>query len=105
LVHVVTIARGSIHLTRELCDAYLPDSGAVALLARDGAVLIVPLARQSAGGLLLKIRNARGDRVLHAQEFLRTLGLPEDFSDRQCGVRWVPEMSALAIEGFALPET
>ena len=55
---MVSIKRGSIYLSRELCDAHLPDAGAVALLARDDAVLIVPLARQSAGGLLLKVRNA-----------------------------------------------
>ena len=65
---MVRIRRGNVHLSRELCDAYLPDVAAVALLVRDDAVLIVPLARQSAGGLLLKIRNARGDRVLHAQD-------------------------------------
>jgi hypothetical protein len=91
--HAVVIRRGDIHLTSALCDAYLRDIGAVALLARDGAVLIVPL---------LKIRNARGDRVVHAQEFLRAQGVPELFEDRRYAVRWIADLSALAIEG--LPE-
>jgi hypothetical protein len=99
---MISIRRGNIHLSRELCHAHLPDVGAVALLARDDTVLIVPLARQSAGGLLLKIRNARGDRVVHAQEFLRARGLPEDFEERQFPVYWIAELKALAILG--LPE-
>jgi hypothetical protein len=102
---MVRIRRGNVHLSRELCDAHLPDAGAVALLARDDAVLIVPLARQSAGGLLLKIRNARGDRVLHAQEFLRARGLPEDFEERQFPVHWVAELEALAILGLPQVQT
>jgi hypothetical protein len=96
---MVSIRRGSIHLSRELCDAHLPDVGAVALLARDDAVLIVPLTRQSAGGLLLNVRNARGDRVVHAQEFLRARELAEDFEKRQYPVRWVADLQALAILG------
>jgi hypothetical protein len=97
--HMVSIRRGSIHLPRALCDAHLADVGAVALLARDAAVLIVPLARRSAGGLLLKVRNARGDKVLHAMEFLRARGLPEDFEQRWFRVEWVAELNALAIRG------
>jgi hypothetical protein len=102
---MVSIKRGSIYLSRELCDAHLPDAGAVALLARDDAVLIVPLARQSAGGLLLKVRNARGDRVLHAQEFLRARGLPEDFEERRFPVHWASELKALAIRGLPQVQT
>jgi hypothetical protein len=96
---MVSIRRGSIHLSRELCDAHLQDVGAVALLARYDAVLIVPLTRQSAGGLLLNVRNARGDRVVHAQEFLRARELAEDFEERQYPVRWVADLQALAILG------
>jgi hypothetical protein len=102
---MVSIRRGSIYLSRELCDAHLPDAGAVALLARDDDVLIVPLARQSAGGLLLKVRNARGDRVVHAQEVLRARGLPEDFEERRFTVHWAGELKALAILGLPHVQT
>ena len=90
---MVSIKRGSIYLSRELCDAHLPDAGAVALLARDDAVLIVPLARQSAGGLL------------HAQECLRARGLPEDFEERRFPVHWASELKALAIRGLPQVQT
>lgn len=96
----MVIARGNFYLTREICDTYLPGILSVALIARDGVVLIVPLTKDSAGGLLLKQRNARGDRVLHAQEFLREKGYPEEFEPRTAMVRWKPESAALAIEGF-----
>jgi hypothetical protein len=96
----IEIARGDFYLSRELCDAYLPGTEAVALIAREGAVWIVPLARTSAGGLLLKRRNLRGDRVIHAQEFIREKGLPEHFEPRAAPVRWDPDRAALSIEGL-----
>ncbi len=54
----------------------------------------MPLIQRSAGGMLLKIRNAGGDRVLHAQEFLREQGVPQDFVEQRFAVRWVSERSA-----------
>ncbi len=95
----VGIRRGNSHLSREICAVHLPEANAVALLARDDAVLIVPLARQSAGAFSRTIRNARGDRVLHAQEFLRKRGLPEDFEERRFPVRWDDALKALATGG------
>ena len=97
----VTIRHGSIHLPRELCDAHLADACSVALIVRDGRALLLPLMRGSAGGILLKIRNAHGDRVLHAAEFLREHGLADDFAERRFSVAWLPEMSALLILGLA----
>lgn len=96
----VTIARGSIRLARELCERCFAGSEAVALLAHEGRVLVVPLAPDSAGGLLLKLRNARGDRVIQAQEFLRQQGVIEEFGEREVPVRWCPEMAALELEGL-----
>ena len=96
----VTVARGNLYLTREICDTYLPGVASVALLARDGDVLIVPLIQLSAGGLLLKQRNARGDRVIHAQEFFRNAGLPEEFEPRTMPVHWSRDSAALVVAGF-----
>ena len=98
----VTIRSGNIHLSHELCSAHLAEARSVALVAHGEDVLIMPLIQQSAGGMLLKIRNARGDRVLHAQEFLRARGVPEDFEERRFPVRWIAELSALAIMGMPI---
>jgi hydrogenase maturation protease len=96
----VSVARGNFYLSREVCDAYLPGVVSVALLARDDEVLIVPLTQQSAGGLLLKQRNARGDRVIHAQEFFRNKGLPEEFKPRNIPIAWSPDSAALVVSGL-----
>ncbi len=96
----VRIARANLYLSREVCDACLPGLQAVALLRREGQVLIVPLMAGSAGGLLLKLRNLRGDRVVHAQEFFREHGYAEEFVERRYALRWKVEMAALAIVGL-----
>ena len=96
----VTVARGNLYLSREVCDACFGGVESVALLERDGQLLVVPLTPQSGGGLLLKIRNARGDRVVHAQEFLREKGYLEDFQERSFSACWNADSAALAITGL-----
>jgi hypothetical protein len=96
----IFIARGNFYLSRETCETYLPGVESVALLARDDAVLIVPLTQQSAGGLLLKQRNARGDRVIHAQEFFRNKELPEPGELKAVPAYWSRDSAALVIGGL-----
>jgi len=94
----IAVGRGNFYLPREICETYLPGVAAVAVLLRDGEVMIVPLIQQSAGGLLLKQRNSRGDRVIHAQEFFRSHDLAEDFALRSIPVHWSQEFAALVVE-------
>lgn len=94
------IAGGSLYLDRSLCERYLRGVTSVAVLARDGQVLLLPLHGATAGGLLLKVRNARGDCVTHAPEFLRSLGIDEHAAERNVPVRWVTEMGGLVLEGL-----
>ena len=96
------VAAGNLHLAREACERYLPGIESVALLNRDGAVLIVPLTRESGGGLLLKVRNARGDRVIHAQEFFRTHGYAEDFTPCRVPMQWDEAAAALVLSDVPL---
>ena len=98
--HAVRIASGSLYLSRELCDLYLPNIGAIALLNRDSGVFLLPLPSASAGGMLLKIRNAHGDRVAHALEFLRVLGIDADTPELSFEVRWIPEIAGLLLAGL-----
>lgn len=94
------VSRANLYLSRECCEQFLPAAQAVALLEREGQVLIVPLMPGSAGGLLLKQRNGRGDRVIQAQEFFREHGYLEDFEQRSCALRWDPERAALVVDGL-----
>jgi hypothetical protein len=98
--HSLRITRGSLYLDRGLCDLYLPGISSVALLQRDGQVLLLPLHGATAGGALLKTRNARGDRVVHAPEFLRTLGIDDSDPARIVSVRWVSEVAGLLLQGL-----
>ena len=98
--HYIRIVNGSLYLSRELCDLYLPDISAIALLNRDGCVFLLPLHGASAGGILLKIRNAHGDRVAHALEFLRTIGIDADMSELSFQVRWIPDIAGFLLEGL-----
>lgn len=99
--HCVRIARGSFYLDRELCNLYLPGIESLAPLNRDGFVYLLPLFGTSAGGLLLKLRNARGDRVVHALEFLHTLGIDVESPERSATVRWVADLGGLLLEGLS----
>lgn len=93
----VVLARGNLYLTRELCETYLAGIESVALLDGPAAVRIVPLQGVSAGGLLLKVRNARGDRVVHAQEFLRSNGYLEEFFERPVSAHWDARTASLVL--------
>lgn len=99
LKHVVRVARGNIYLLRETCTTYFPGMNAVALICRDDDLLLLPLIADSAGGLLLKVRNKRGDRVIHAQEFFRDRGFVEEFEERTLPARWDAGAAGLIISG------
>jgi hypothetical protein len=97
----IRISRGSIYLDRDLYDACLSGVSAVATVVREGRVYLLPLRGPAAGGLLLKVRNARGDRVVHADEFLHTLGISSIAPERWVSVRWMPDMAGLLLEDVA----
>ena len=93
----ITITRGNIYLSFETYEKYFKNIESIALLPHEKGFLIVPLIQQSAGGLLLKIKNLRGDRVIHAQEFLRNNGYPETFDEIACQIGWETERHALLV--------
>jgi hypothetical protein len=93
----VSIARGNIYIPFETYDKYLKNIEAIALLPHEIGFLIFPLIQQSAGGLLLKVKNLRGDRIIHAQEFFRNNELAESFDEVECEALWESERHALLI--------
>ncbi|GIX26764.1 MAG: hypothetical protein KatS3mg123_0645 [Burkholderiales bacterium] len=97
----VSICRGSLYLPREMYDLYFAGAQTVALVAREDKILVIPLVPGSAGGLLVKTRNARGDRVVHAQEFFRENGFAEDFQQHVVLAQWSPEAAALVLSNLA----
>lgn len=73
----VDIRRGAVYLSAELCETYFRGIEAVIVLIRDGALMVLPVRQMAAGGCLLKIRNARGDRVAAATDVFAANGLAE----------------------------
>ena len=73
----VELRAGRLHITQEVYQRLMPDCSALALLVRGGQWFLVPL-RSGAGGLQIKVRNVRGDRVVESQEFFREQGLEDD---------------------------
>lgn len=68
-------------------------------MPHEDGILVFPLIQDSAGGLMLKIRNAQGDRIIHAQEFFRNHDYVEQFEERHCDVRWLSDRAALLVAG------
>lgn len=98
----VSLRRGSLHLDVSVYDTYFPDLESVVLVLRDGVLLVMPVRHAAAGGLLLKVRNARGDRVVQIQEFLRMHGY-DDQLDAVCPAAWDARYAALAVSLPATP--
>ena len=64
----LNIQSGSIYLMAEDYQAYFKGHEAVIVLIRDQALHIMPVQQMTAGGYLLKMRNAKGDRVVAAPD-------------------------------------
>ena len=90
----VRIENGSLYLDAEVYAEFFGGRDAVAVSAREGSIALFPLTQSGAGGSLAKVRNARGDRVIHARELLR--GIEVDDSDsHELAARWDQELAAL----------
>lgn len=98
--HQVHIGDGRVLLSCATCELYLGGATTAALVERDGLCYLVPLGGPTAGGMLLKQRNAQGDRVLLATDFLADRGLGRFTPEQAFDVRWVAEAGALLIEGL-----
>ena len=88
------LQNGRLHLSAAAYERHLRACAAVALLERERQWLLFPLA-SGAGGLQVKLRNPRGDRVIESQEFFRAQGLED--SPRPRPLRLEPDHSQAAL--------
>ncbi|MEW5834429.1 MAG: hypothetical protein ACOZJZ_23345 [Pseudomonadota bacterium] len=93
---VVELRAGRLHVPASTYEQALQGCPAVALLERDHAWWLIPLAA-GAGGLQLKLRTARGDRVVEAQEFFRAQGLEDTHEPRTLGLEFEPSRGAFKL--------
>jgi|GEM_PF-991742 hypothetical protein len=92
----VTIGRGNIYIESGVYLRYFNDIETIALLPSGDQFLILPIFSQASGGRILKLRNSRGDRVVHAADFLREHGI-EDDKVLQCYYHWDSAAAALVV--------
>jgi len=101
---LITLRRGTLRLTGAVYEQYFAGCQAVALLPRQGCLLILPVAHVAGGGSILKVVNARGDRCVAAADLFRELGLCEDWleGDGQADfeAHWSSAEAGLVIERF-----
>ncbi|PTM49289.1 hypothetical protein [Phreatobacter oligotrophus] len=94
---VISVRNGSVYLPAEVVQTYFPDIDAVIVLIRDDRLLVMPVHQATAGGCLLKLRNAKGDRVASARDVF----LDQDRLDliaEELPAHWISEQGALCAE-------
>jgi hypothetical protein len=82
---------GYLQIPAEIAQHYFP-TGAIIAILQGQDLLIMPVNYVGAGGLILKYRNARGDRSVFISEFL-----PDDVDFGPRDVQWDEEALALRI--------
>ncbi len=74
--HTIRIADGNLYLDHALYETYFHTIETVILLSKPPHILIMPVLQSGTGGLLMKIRNTCGDRVVRINEFLENNEFP-----------------------------
>lgn len=92
----VRVRRGSLHLDAALYAQVFDGRDGAVVLPVGGELQVMPVD-QVAGGVLVKLRNARGDRVLDGSDALRAAGW-DDEGEYDCSCRWDPEAGALRVQ-------
>jgi hypothetical protein len=91
---LVTVRDGSVYLPAAVVATYFRGIDAVVVLIREGTLMILPVHQATAGGCLLKLRNAAGDRVAQARDVFQDQGLlSQNLVDLPA--QWVSEQGAL----------
>jgi hypothetical protein len=93
----ILVRDGSVYINSDLYRECFSGIETVALLRQGAGFLIVPVHTNASGGRLMKIRNARGDRVISAPDFCRDHGI-DDIKERIYHAYWDEQVSALRVD-------
>jgi hypothetical protein len=92
----IAVRKGSVYLPAEVVGTYFRGVQSVVVLIREGTLLLLPVRHATAGGYLLKLRNAAGDCVAHAHDVFLEHGLL-DLAAEGLPARWSTEEHALRV--------
>jgi len=90
----ISVRSGSVYLPASLVETYFRGIESVVVLIDGKDLMILPVHQATAGGCLLKIKNAAGDRVAQARDVFLDQDLI-DLSIDYLPVHWVSERGAL----------
>ncbi len=90
----IGVKNGSVYLDRQTVATYFPDVDAVIILIRERQLQIFPVRQMAAGGYLLKMRNAAGDRVANSPDVFAEHGLSV-WQDDDIEAVWSANLGAL----------
>ncbi|MES2335676.1 MAG: hypothetical protein V4551_13465 [Pseudomonadota bacterium] len=90
----IAVRDGSVYLPASVVETYLQGVAAVVVLIRDQTLMVLPVHHATAGGCLLKLRNAAGDRVAQARDVFQDQGLL-GMTVFDLPIHWNTEMCAL----------
>lgn len=93
----ISLRDGSVYLPAAVVATYFPGIDAVIVLLRAGRLMILPVHQATAGGCLLKRRNAAGDRVAQARDVFQDQGLL-GLTLVDLPAHWVSEEGALCAD-------
>ena len=90
----IAIRDGAIYLPSAVVDTYFRGIAAVIVLIQQEDLMVMPVPQATAGGCLLKVRNAAGDRVVQARDVFQDRDLL-DFASNDLTVAWEADKGAL----------
>ncbi|MAU52209.1 MAG: hypothetical protein CMN17_07485 [Roseovarius sp.] len=90
----ISLRDGAVYLPAAAVETYFRGIHSVIVLIRDDQLMILPVRQATAGGCLLKIRNAAGDRVVQARDVFQDMGLLDLEADN-LPARWDSGAGAL----------
>ncbi len=93
----IGVRDGSVYLNRQTVETYFRHIDAVIILIRDQQLQILPVRQMAAGGCLLKVRNAVGDRVANSPDVFAEHGLSA-WRDDDIEAVWSATLGALVAE-------
>ncbi len=96
---VARIARDHLYIDAAAYDRHLAPAGNVALLRENDDLLILPVLGKGSGGFYVKQVNARGDRAVHAADFLRLNGIDETV-EHHVAAAWSGRIIGYAVRDF-----
>ena len=93
----IKISGGRLYIPSNVYDLYFKGIQSVVFLNRNSKAFLLPVHQSGGSGLLLKVINSKGDRVINAPEQLSEMNIDEEI-EKEISVSWDAEISGLFLD-------